>query len=224
MKNVFRRHRSRIAGCSAVLLLAVSCSSQRDLGEYFYSNFGQHWTKYIPAHDSLEQFRLSADGQQVSYLLKHQGRWLVGINGRHYPNFEGTYQSQDSETVQNIVSPDGRHKAVIFKREPSFRPDSSSSVDAALRPQWFVEIDRHIFGGYDGDFVPKVRFSKTGGFAMAYKQRGQYYLQVMDVTFGPYHRADFTVTPEDVVVVAYLRGSYIHVERLGKLKAQDHGR
>jgi len=203
------------------LLLIASCSPPHDIGEYFFSNFGQRWTIYVPEHDSLEQFRLSPDGQQVSYLLKRQGRWLVGINGRHYPNFQGVYPGQDGEPVRTVISPDGRHTAAIFKREPSWIPSPTATPAAAPGPQWFVEIDRRIFGGFDGDFSPKVGFSRSGAFAMAYKQRGQYYLQIMDVVYGPYYRADFTITPEDVVVIAYLKDRYIHVERWGSLDGRN---
>jgi hypothetical protein len=82
--------RSRACLLAAIFALAAaSCSDRPETREYFYRNYGEAWTKYVPPHDSLEQFRLSPDGNHVSYLIKRDGKWQVGINGRHYKEFQG---------------------------------------------------------------------------------------------------------------------------------------
>lgn len=200
-------------------LTAASCSGRPDSREYFYRNYGEAWTKYVPPHDSLEQFHLSPDGKHVCYLIKSQGKWRVGINGRHWDEFNGVYSAQPDGEPKVVLSPDGRHAGVIYQREASWRPakELNGPEGAKPRPQWFVEVDRRVLGGYDGEFAPKLQFSPDGrAFGLAYRQRGQYYIQIVDTTFGPYDRADFTITPEGEVVIAYLEGSYIHVERLGR--------
>lgn len=201
-------------------LLAASCSIKPPDREYFYRNYGEAWTKYVPPHDSLEQFRLSPDGKHVCYLLKRGGKWMVGINGRHYSDFHGVYPAQAEAEPKVTLSPDGRHAGVIYQKEASWRTarELGKPEGATPRPQWFVEIDRRIFGGFDGDFAPKLQFSPDGqAFGLAYRQRGQHYVQIVDTTFGPYERADFTITPGNEVVIAYLEGSYVHVERVGKV-------
>lgn len=201
-------------------LLAASCSDKPLGREYFYRNYGDSWTKYVPPHDSLEQFHLSPDGKHYCYLLKREGKWYVGINGRHDENFQGLYPSQASGEPKVVLSPDGQHAGIVFQREASWRParDLARSEGNGPSPMWFVEIDRRILGGFDGEFPPKLKFSSDGrAFGLAYRQRGQYYVQIVDTTFGPYYRADFTITPEDQVVIAYIEGSYVHVERLGRV-------
>lgn len=208
--------------CLAALaaLLAASCSEKPIGREHFCRNYGDAWTKYVPPHDSLEQFRLSPDGKHYCYLLKREGKWFVGINGRHSKNFQGVYPGRPADEPRVVLSPDGQHAAVVFQRETGWRlvreRDSPDSV--ASEPQWFVEVDRRIFGGFDNGFVPKIQFSPDGtAFGLAYRRRGQYYIQIVDTTFGPYVRADFTITRENEVVIAYLEGSYIHVERVGRV-------
>jgi hypothetical protein len=119
-----------------------------------------------------------------------------------------------------VLSPDGRHAGRIYQREASWRPAREAGLadSGKGRPLWFVAIDRRVLGGFDGEFAPKLQFSPDGqAFGLAYRQKGQYYIQIVDTTFGPYDRADFAITPEGEVTIAYLEGSYIHVERLGRV-------
>ncbi len=212
---------TRAAAAACLLaLLAASCSTKHGEREYFYGNYGDSWTKYVPPHDSLEQFHLSPDGNQVCYLLKREGKWYVGINGRHDKDFQGVYPGQPSAEPRVVLSPDGQHAGVVFQREATWRPmkEVGKKGGGEAEPQWFVEIDRRIFGGFDGDFAPDLQFSPDGNaFGLVYKKAGRYYVQVVDTTFGPYERADFTITPEGEVVLAFLEGSYVHVERIGKI-------
>lgn len=200
-------------------LAAASCSGRPENREYLYRNYGDSWTKYVPQHDSLEQFHLSPDGKHVCYLIKSQGKWKVGINGRHWDDFNGVYPSQPAGEPRVVLSHDGRHAGVVYQREPSWRSagEAGRADSAEARPQWFVEVDRRILGGFDGDFTPDLQFSPEGqAFGLVYRQRGQYYIQIVDTTFDPYQRADFTITPQGEVVIAYLEGSYLHVERVGR--------
>lgn len=144
----------------------------------------------------------------------------MGINGRHNENFQGIYPSQPSGEPRVVLSPDGQHAGIVFQREASWRPSREAGAPrgASAQPQWFVEVDRRIFGGFDGGFAPKLQFAPDGrAFGLAYRQRGQYYVQIVDTTFGPYHRADFTITQDNEVVIAYIEGHYVHVERLGRV-------
>jgi hypothetical protein len=201
-------------------LQAASCSDKPPGREYFYGNYGNAWTKYVPPHDSLEQFRLSPDGNHVSYLIKRDGKWQVGINGRHYKEFQGVYPGRSAGEPEVVLSPDGRHAGVVYQREPSWRParEAGRAGSGKEGPLWFVEVDRRIFGGFDGDFTPELQFSPEGNaFGLVYKKADQYYIQIVDTTFGPYDRADFAITREGEVVIAYLEGSYVHVERVGRV-------
>jgi hypothetical protein len=152
--------------------------------------------------------------------MKRNGRWQVGINGRHYHDFQGVYPSQPAGEPRVVLSPDGRHAGIIFQREASWKParELDGPQGEIARPQWFVEIDRRLLGGFDGEFAPKLQFSPDGKtFGLVYRQRGRYYVQIVDTTFGPYERADFTITGDGQVKIAYLEGSYVHVERLGRV-------
>lgn len=203
-------------------LLAASCSPKAGDREYYYRNYGQSWTEYVPPFDSLEQFHLSPDGNHVCYLLKRDGKWYVGINGSHTENFQGSYSGDQGTGTTVVLSPDGLHVGVVYQRQAAWRPvgEPGRRQDAAPRPQWFVEIDRRVLGGFDGDFAPELQFSRGGeAFGLAFKRDGQYYVQIVDTTFGPYRRADFAITPDGEVVIAYLEGSYIHLERLGRVGA-----
>lgn len=211
-----------LAPLPAILLalLTASCTERTESREYLYRNYGDSWTKYVPPHDSLEQFHLSPDGRHVCYLMKREGRWCVGINGRHSKDFQGLYPSQPSGEPKVVLSPDGQHAGLVFQREASWRPAGQPGKPGGEKPvtQWFVEIDRRILGGFDGEFAPKLQFSPDGrAFGLAYRQRGQYYVQIVDTTFGPYYRSDFTITPEGEVVIAYIEGSYLHVQRVGRV-------
>ncbi len=200
-------------------LAAASCSDGPAGREYFYSNYGDAWTKYVPPYDSLEQFHLSPDGKHVCYLIKSRGKWRVGINGRHWDDFNGVYPAQPADGPRVVLSPDGRHAGVVFQREASWRParEAGRPDSGKARPQWFVEVDRRIFGGFDGDFTPKLRFSPEGNiFGLVYRKAGQYYIQIVDTTFGPYQRADFAITPEGEVIIAYLEGRRLQAVRLGR--------
>ncbi len=199
-----------------VLIGAMGCDHSSQGREYYYRNYGDYWVKYIPPYDSLEHFRISPDGRQVCYLIKTRGRWRVGINGRHWDDFQGIYPNQIQGEPQVVLSADGRHVGMVYQRETGrglAGPEGPSS-----RPQWFVEIDRRVLGGFDGEFMPKIEFSRDGSaFGLTYRQRGQYYVQIFDNTFGPYERADFTITQEGDIYVAYLQGSYLHVKRVGRI-------
>lgn len=70
--------RAAAATCLLAVLLSASCPSRPGDREYFYRNYGDSWTKYVPPHDSLEQFRLSPDGRHFCYLLKRGGQVVRG--------------------------------------------------------------------------------------------------------------------------------------------------
>jgi len=201
------------------LLLAPACGRDNASRGKPFAWEQDSWTKYVPPFDSLEQFHLSPDGNHVCYLLKRDGQWFVGINGKHTQNFQGIYSTGQGGEPRVVLSPDGQHVGTIYQRPATWRPakELGRREATAPRPQWFVEIDRRVLGGFDGDFAPELQFAPDGrGFGLAFKRDGQYYVQIVDTTFGPYRRADFAITPDGDVVIAYLEGSYIHVERLGR--------
>lgn len=88
---------------------------------------------------------------------------------------QGVCPSQATGGPRVVLSPDGRHVGVIFQREASWRPasDPDKTDSQKPRPQLFVEINRRILGGFDGDFAPKLQFSPDDrAFGLACRLRG----------------------------------------------------
>ncbi len=177
------------------------------------------WSCSVAGFDSIDHFTLTSDGATVNFLAKQGGGWrFVYSSGLRLRSSErGRIERERGlDTARTLaVSPDGSRAGVVFRRASRWRdrgpaPDRDDSAG-----QWFVMIDRHVFGGFDGDFRPTVHFSPDGSkFGFPYQRLGQCYVQVVDTTFGPYDRADMTITTEGEIVLGYIRQDRAYIEKI----------
>jgi hypothetical protein len=133
---------------------------------------------------------------------------VLWVNG-HIKDYIKCYYN-DSFNLNPVIklSPDSLHVAIVYNRESHWRDNGPRQVarNNDTNGQWSVDIDHHIFGGFDRDHKPAVHFSPDGKkFAFPYKKMEQYYVQIMDTTFGPYDRADVVFTPNQGINLWDLR-------------------
>ncbi|MDI6739469.1 MAG: hypothetical protein QME74_03800 [Candidatus Edwardsbacteria bacterium] len=172
-------------------------------------------------YDSLECFKLSPDGFTISFLGKKDGKWhFVYSSGwrlKTRDNAEIRFSSLDTgRTI--ALSPDSAHVALVYRRFSHWRDRGPHPADES-GGQWFVEVDRHIFGGFDRDFKPAVHFARDGAlFGFPYKKMGQYYVQISDTTFGPYNSADVAFTKDGEIILGYLSQDRAFIDMV---KSQD---
>ena len=206
---------------TSLLLLAASCTDSRS-PRYADAPNGDDvpWRYFVGNFDSLEYFHLSSYDLRVTYLLKKDGSWFSCIDGyyrTHAPFFKGNYPALPADQSKVVANPARTRVGIIYQRAVDWRHTSQPApANDPRRPrQWFVEIDRRVLGGFDGDVMPNLCFTTDGGtFALSYKKLGQYYVQVVDTTLGPYQRADVAITGGDKIFLAYLAKGEIIVHRV----------
>jgi hypothetical protein len=154
--------------------------------------------------DSIDHFTLTPDGNSLNCICKKNGKWVFWKDGEAWGYMKCLYQDSSNGEPEITVSPDSAHVAIVYRRDSRWR-DSGPHPANDSGSQWFVNIDHHIFGGYDRDFRPTVHFSPDGKkFGFPFKKLGQYFIQVVDTTFGPYDRAALTITKDGEIVLGYL--------------------
>lgn len=200
---------TRIASLLAVAMLvtAASCRRPRQRFDQVREPDGP-WSCAVAPYDSIETFALSPDGQRISFLGKKGGKWefVVSAGWRWKVDDNARIESDPSlDTGRTLtLSPDGSRVAIVYNRTSRWRDRGPRPADDGTdtNGQWFVDIDHHIFGGFDRDCKPVVRFSADGSkFVFPYKKLGAFYVQVVDTTFGPYEHADVMITPQKVVAL-----------------------
>ncbi|MCU0607273.1 MAG: hypothetical protein MUF78_07620 [Candidatus Edwardsbacteria bacterium] len=217
---------ARIASLSAalVLLSAASCRDPRQRFAASGSDDGQ-WSCAVAPYDSIEAFALSPDGQRISFLGRKDGRWQFVVSAgwkwkvSDRARIDGDPGRDTGRTL--TLSPDGGRVAIVYSRTSTWRNNGPRPLNDGndTNGQWFVMIDRHVFGGFDRDFKPTVRFSKDGTlFGFPYKKMGQCCVQIADTTFGPYERADVAFTKDGEVFLGYLKHGRAYIEMV---KRQD---
>jgi hypothetical protein len=189
-------------------LAAVSCRNQLQILSPFRDD-GKPWSCSTAGFDSIENFALSPDGATLSFIAKHGTGWrLVISSGLKLRASEHGRIDRDCtlDTTRSLsFSPDRSCIGIVYRHASRWHDDGPHAVDDD-GGQWFVDIDHHIFGGFDGGFKPALHFSPDGAkFGFAYKKLGQHYVQVVDTTFGPYNQADVVITKDGAIVLAYIK-------------------
>ena len=203
-----------------IMALATACSKPR---QRFQLEQFEGGILSCPAdrYDSLDCFKLSPDGFTISFLGKKGGKWhFVFSSGWRLKTREDAEIKLGSvDTGRTFsLSPDSAHVGIVYRRASHWRERGPHPADDS-GGQWFVEIDRHIFGGFDPGFKPTVHFARDGRlFGFPYKKLGQYYVQIADTTFGPYDRADVVFTRDGEIMLGYLRQERAYIELV---KPQD---
>ncbi|HTY09034.1 MAG TPA: hypothetical protein VMF29_07705, partial [Candidatus Edwardsbacteria bacterium] len=179
------------------------------------------WSCSVDHYDSLEQFVLSPDGFTVSFLAKLDRKWYFchseGLRLIAHENATVHFGARDTGRTLSL-SPDSNHVGIVYRHTSHWR-DRGPHPEDNSGGQWFVEVDRHIFGGFDSDFKPTVHFARDGRlFGFPYKKLGQYYVQIADTTFGPYDRADVAFTRDGEIMLGYLNKDRAFIDMV---KPQD---
>lgn len=219
-------NRSRTATllAAALLLTVAACKSQR---QRFDRDRGsdEPWSCAVAPYDSITSFALSPDGQRVSFLGQKDGKWQFAVSAGLKWKVSDRARIESDPALDTgralTLSPDGSRIAVVYNRASHWRDSGPRPADDGNgnNGQWFVDIDRHIFGGFDRDFKPRVQFSGDGAiFGFPYKKSGQYYVQIVDTTFGPYDRANLAFTRDGEIYLGYLRQGRAYIEMI---KRQD---
>ncbi len=200
-----------------IMALAPACSKPH---QHFRTDWSrQPWSCSIDRYDSLERFALSPDGFTVSFLGKKGSKWefVVSSGWKWKVSDNATIRSAEDTGRTLTLSPDNSHVGIVYRRASHWRDRGPHPVDSG--GQWFVNIDRHIFGGFDCDFKPTVHFTRDGKlFGFPYKKLGQYYVQIVDTTFGPYDRADVAFTKDGEIMLGYLKQDRAFIDMV---KPQD---
>lgn len=205
----------------AGFLILLSCGKPAQPKVSIWDNYVDSVRYRIPENDSLGYFSLSPEGNRICVLFKKGPRWHVIINDRQYDSFKATFNDSFDQKPGVSISPGGKRVGLTYMRPRSWKTSSDlgkrNGPAATTRDtsQWYVQIDLHIFGGYDGDFAPNIVFSTSGStFGFVYKKDGKYYVQVGDTTFGPYIRADLAINQNEEVFIAYIKDGYASIERV----------
>jgi hypothetical protein len=164
--------------------------------------------------DSICHFTITPDGASLNFIYKKNGRWIFWNDGGDWGDMKCCYKDSSNNAAEITVSPDSAHVAIVYGHDCRWR-DSGPHPAGDSGGQWFVNIDHHLFGGFDRDFKPTVRFSPDGKkFGFPYKKLGSYYVQVVDTTFGPYRRADLTITRDGAIYLGYIKQDSACIEKI----------
>ncbi len=209
----------------ALALLLVSCGKAPPAKESRLGNCNDTVRYKIPENDSLGYFSISPEGNRICVLYKKGIKWHVIINDKRYDNFTATFNDSFEQKPKVTVSSGGRRVGLTFMKPKSWQAASELAAKpgpasvSADTSQWYVQIDRHIFGGFDADFAPAIAFSPDGvDFGFVYKKGGSYFVQVGDTTFGPYQRADLAINENGEVFIAYIRDGYASIEKVERVR------
>lgn len=201
-----------------LLMAAVSCQNppQRFV---LYRGDKNPWSCHVDRYDAIDHFAISPNGATVSFLGKKNGKWefLISSGWKWKASDHARIENDPSlDTGRTLaLSPDGSRVGIVYNRASTWRDSGPRPEGRDSGGQWFVDIDHHIFGGFDRDFKPTIHFSQDGRrFGFPYKKLGQYYVQVVDTTFGPYDRADMTITKDGEIVLGYIRQERAYIEKI----------
>jgi hypothetical protein len=213
---------ARFASLLAVVMLvtAAACRKPRQRSDHDWA-VEDPWSCAVAPYDTIKEFALSPDGHRISFLGNKAGKWefVVSSGWKWKVNDNARIDSgPDRDTGRSLtLSPDGGRVAIVYNRVSMWRATGPRRSEDGndTNGQWFVDIDHHIFGGFDREFKPVVHFSPDGRkFGFPYRKLGQYYVQVVDTTFGPYDRADMAITKDGGIVLGYIRQHRAYIETI----------
>jgi len=175
----------------------------------------------LPKYDSLEYFYVSPDGGRFLALYKKKDKWYAQINKITYENFQGTFLDSFANKPKYIFNSDSTKVGLVYQRERPvyFRAapdeDGEKMAPADTLPQWFVQINQTVYGGFDGDLMPEIKYHPDGtAFGFVCKKRGQYYVRLNDDEFGPYQKADLAIAPNGRITIARIEKGYAMLEEI----------
>lgn len=202
----------------AVVLLPACRPPKQDKSIFSFDK-----QKYkLPKYDSLECFNISADGNRFLALYKINEKWYAQINKKTYQNFQGTFLDSFSNKPKYSFSSEGSKVGLVYQKESPFLfriadddTDNAKISPIDTLPLWFVQINQYTYGGFDGDYMPEIKYSPDGSvFGFVYKKRGLYYIRLNDEIFGPYQKADLAITDDGRITIARIEKGYAYLEEI----------
>jgi hypothetical protein len=200
--------------------ISFSTSYTRQKGPYYTGESGDSLRSFrLDDVDSIARFAITPDGKRLNIVCRQHGQWVfcVKVNGADRDDTRRSFTERINLDPEISLSPDSSRVSIVCQHQSHWRDGVPRPVrlDSGAGGQWFVHIDRNIFGGFDSDFKPTVRFSfDSRRFGFPYKKLGQYYVQVVDTTFGPYDRADMAITKDDEIVLGYVKQDRAYIEKV----------
>ncbi|HAD81655.1 MAG: hypothetical protein A2509_00060 [Candidatus Edwardsbacteria bacterium RIFOXYD12_FULL_50_11] len=178
----------------------------------------------LSKYDSLEYFNISPDGNRFMALYKIKDQWFAQVNERVFEDFQGTLLDSFSSKPKYSLSPEGSRVGLVYQKENPYLfrvasgdPGRANIPPADTLPRWFVQINQNVYGGFDGDHMPVVKYSPDGSvFGFVYKNRGWYYIRLNDEIFGPYQKADLGITSDGRITIARIDKGYAYLEEIEK--------
>lgn len=185
------------------------------------------YVKYkLSKYDSLEYFNISPDGSRFMALYKIKHQWFAQVNDRVFENFQGTLLDSFSNKPKYSFSPGGSMVGLVYQKENQYLfrvanlddTGRANILPADTLPRWFVQINQNVYGSFDGDHMPVIKYSPDGSvFGFVYKNRGLYYIRLNDEVFGPYQKADLSITDDGRITIARVDKGYAYLEEIEKI-------
>ncbi len=156
---------------------------------------------------------------------KSNDKWYAQINKKTYQNFQGTFLDSFTNKPKYSFSPEGSKVGLVYQKESPFLfriadddTDHAKISPVDTLPLWFVQINQYTYGGFDGDHMPEIKYSPDGSvFGFVYKKRGLYYIRLNDDIFGPYQKADLSITDDGRITIARIDKGYAYLEEIEKI-------
>lgn len=207
-----------ILAVSAAVLLPACQPAKRNINIF---SFDKQRYK-LPKYDSLDYFNISPDGGRFLAIYMIKGKWYAQVNKMIYDDFQGAFRDSFSDKPRYSLSPEGSKVGLVYQKERLFffktvddDTGSPKLSPADTLPMWFVQVNQHLYGGFDGDYMPEIKYSPDGSmFGFVYKENGLYYIRLNDQIFGPYQKADLTITAEGKITIARLEKGYAYLEEI----------
>lgn len=206
-----------VLGLTALVFLAGCKPQKPNTGILTFDQI-----KYkLPKYDSLEYFNISPDGSKFMALYKIKDQWFAQVNESVFENFQGTLLDSFNSKPRYKFSPDSSKVGLVYQKERShilkaaYEIENQKIPNSDTMPQWFVQINQNIYGGFDGDHMPMIKFSLDGSvFGFVYKNHGAYYIRLNDEVLGPYQKADMTFTPEGYITLAIVENGFAYLNEM----------
>jgi len=207
-----------VLGLIAVILLPACRPQKQDESIFIFDK-----QKFkLPKYDSLEYFNISADGNRFLALYKTKDKWYAQVNKTVFDDFQGTFLDSFTNKPKYSLSSEGSKLGLVYQKEKSFifriadEDNGNSNISPVdTLPMWFVQINQYIYGGFDGDYMPEIKYTSNGlVFGFVYKKSGLYYIRLNEEVFGPYQKADLSITYDGRITIARIDRGYAYLEEI----------